>query len=68
VIRKLISLRNKEVKGNNPYNLFHSLFIHPIMSKEKEGKKKQDKTAPSKTPKEKKAEKTAKRNEKGKAE
>tara|TARA_Y100000588_G_scaffold342557_1_gene387432 strand:+ start:48 stop:164 length:117 start_codon:yes stop_codon:yes gene_type:complete len=34
------------------------------MSKEKEGKRKSDKTAPSKTPKEKKAAKEAKRNEK----
>jgi hypothetical protein len=34
------------------------------MAKEKEGKKKSDKTAPSKTTKEKKAAKTAKRNDK----
>ncbi len=34
------------------------------MSKEKEGKKKSDKTAPSKTPKEKKAAKKVKRNAK----
>jgi hypothetical protein len=34
------------------------------MSKEKIGKNKSDRTAPSKTPKEKKAAKTAKRNEK----
>lgn len=34
------------------------------MAKEKEGKKKNDKTAPMKSAKEKKADKTAKRNEK----
>ena len=34
------------------------------MSKEKDGKRRSDKTAPSKTPKEKKAAKTEKRNEK----
>jgi len=38
------------------------------MSKQKEGKKQSDKTAPAKTPKEKKQEKIAKKNEKGKLE
>ena len=39
----------------------------PIMAKEKEGKKKSDKTAPAKTPKEKKADKAMKKSLKSKA-